>query len=235
MRNSVSAKSSDSQGIVDHSQRAYKGIRRMLYYKELVPGQKIACRELAERLKMSSTPVIQALKWLEFQGFVLHEPNRGYYMEPFSLKEIEEIYELRELLEPSLISEAVKRLDKGSIKQLKKALDAHLSAGREAYLRERLFRNVDFHLALASLSEKPTQIRVLRTIFDILVLKYGGNYLPVVSMESVDNAHRGVFESVVSGDARKAKATLSRHISDVKKRVVKSFKKMLEEKEESEV
>ena len=60
MRKSGVAKSSDNQGIVDHSQSAYKGIRRMLYYKELVPGQKIACRELAERLKMSSTPVIQA-------------------------------------------------------------------------------------------------------------------------------------------------------------------------------
>jgi DNA-binding GntR family transcriptional regulator len=45
----------DSHGL-DHSQQAYKGIRRMLYHKELVPGQKIAYRELAEQLHMSPTP-----------------------------------------------------------------------------------------------------------------------------------------------------------------------------------
>lgn len=62
----------DSHGL-DHSHQASKGIRRMLSHKELVPGQKIAYRELAEQLHMSSTPIIQALKWLEIQGFVRHE------------------------------------------------------------------------------------------------------------------------------------------------------------------
>jgi DNA-binding GntR family transcriptional regulator len=70
---------------LDHSHQAYKGIRRMLYHKELVPGQKIAYRELAEQLHMNPTPIIQALKWLEIQGFVRHEPHRGYHIEPFSL------------------------------------------------------------------------------------------------------------------------------------------------------
>ena len=65
----------DASGL-DHSQQAYKGIRRKLYHKELVPGQKIAYRELAEQLDMSPTPIIQALKWLEIQGFVRHEPHR---------------------------------------------------------------------------------------------------------------------------------------------------------------
>ena len=88
----------------DSSQIAYHGIRHMLYTKELVPGQRIAYRDLAEKLQLSPTPIIQALKWLELQGFVQHEPNRGYSMAPFSLKEIEELYEIRELIEPSLIS-----------------------------------------------------------------------------------------------------------------------------------
>ncbi len=77
----------------DSSQIAYQGIRHMLYTKELVPGQKIAYRDLAEKLQLSPTPIIQALKWLELQGFVTHEANRGYYMAPFSLEEIEELYD----------------------------------------------------------------------------------------------------------------------------------------------
>ncbi len=217
----------------DHSQKAYQGIRRLLYYKELVPGQKIPYRELAERLKMSSTPIIQALKWLEIEGFVLHKPNRGYYMTPFSLQEIEEIYELREIIEPSLLQQTIKHLDKETAKQLKNSLDAHLSAEREFYLKERLFKNTDFHLTLASLSGRQTQIRVLRHVFDLLLLKYGGNHMPMASMDAMDKDHQKTFECVVSGDIKGAKATLSKHICNVKKEVLKGFNRLLEEKEES--
>ena len=138
----------------DSSQIAYQKIRHMLYVKELVPGQKIAYRDLAEKLQLSPTPIIQALKWLELQGFVHHEPNRGYSMAPFSLKEIEELYELRELIEPSLIPATIQCIDKEGVRELKAALEAHLSAEREFYLKERLFKNREFHMTLASLSGK---------------------------------------------------------------------------------
>ena len=215
----------------DHSQKAYKGLRRMLYLKELVPGQKIAYREIAERLNMSPTPIIQALKLLEFQGFVRHEPNRGYYMEPISLKELEEIYELRELLEPSLLPEAIEHLDDEGIKQLKRARDAHLSAVREFYLKERLFKNMEFHLTLASLSKMQTQVRLLRNTFDLLFLKYGGNYLHVSSLESVDHEHQKIVDCLVSRDLKGARKVLSQHIRNVKKQVLDIFRQMLEEQE----
>ena len=217
---------------LDHSQQAYKGIRRMLYHKELVPGQKIAFRELAEQLHMSPTPIIQALKWLEIQGFVRHEPHRGYHIEPFSLQEVEEIYELRELLELSLLPAAIDQLDEAGTQQLETALKAHLSAVREFYLKERLFKNMEFHLALAELSKKETQLRILRNIFDLLFLKYGGNYLPIASLTSVDQEHQEIFDCVVSRDLRGAKAVLSQHISNVKRQVLQSLRQMLDEDED---
>lgn len=227
-------KGKNLNGQEDHSHKAYRGIRRLLYYKELVPGQKIPYRELAERLNMSPTPIIQALKWLEIEGFVHHEPNRGYYITPFSLQEVEEIYEVREILEPSLLPETIKRLDKKGVKRLKASLEAHRSAEREFYLKERVFKNSEFHLTLASLSGRQTQIRVLRHVFDLLLLKYGGNYMPIIgSRDVMDKGHLRTFECVVSGDVKGAKAALSKHICYAKKQVLKVFMRVLEEKEES--
>ena len=94
---------SPSEGKMAHTRKAYLGIRNMLFHNEIGPGQKISYRDLAERLGMSQTPVIQALKWLEFQQLVRHEPNRGYYTAPVSLQEVEEIYDLRELIELALL------------------------------------------------------------------------------------------------------------------------------------
>ncbi|MEI9480031.1 MAG: GntR family transcriptional regulator, partial [Deltaproteobacteria bacterium] len=164
----------------DSSQIAYQGIRRMIHTRQLVPGQKIPYRDLAEKLHLSPTPIIQALKRLELLGFVSHEPNRGFSMTPFSIREIEEIYEMRELIEPSLLTATIQTLNKESLGKLKAALTAHLAADREEYLKERLFKNREFHLMLASLSGKETQIRILENLFDILFLKYSN--LPRTSL-----------------------------------------------------
>ena len=59
---------------------------------------------------MSQTPIIQALKWLEFQQLVRHEPHRGYYTAPISLQEVEEIYDLRLLIEMNLLPVTLERL-----------------------------------------------------------------------------------------------------------------------------
>jgi DNA-binding GntR family transcriptional regulator len=218
----------------DSSQIAYQGIRRMLYSKDLVPGQRIAYRDLAERLQLSPTPIIQALKWLELQGFVLHEPNRGYSMAPFSLREMEELYELRELIEPSLIPATIERIDKKGLGELKSALEAHLSAEREFYLKERLFKNREFHMTLASLSGKATQLRILQNVFEMLFLKYGGNYFPVASLTSTDQAHQEIYDAVALRSLERAQSIVKNHITNVKIQVLSSVKKMLAEQERSE-
>jgi DNA-binding GntR family transcriptional regulator len=217
----------------DSSHIAYQGIRHMLYTKELVPGQKIACADLGEKLHLSPTPIIQALKWLELQGFVCHEANRGYYMAPFSLKEIEELYELRELVEPSLIPATIQRIDKGGLRELKEALEAHLSAERETYLKERLFKNREFHMTLASLSGKETQIRLLQNVFDMLFLKYGGNYFPVASLSSTDQEHQEIYDAISLRSLDRAQNVLKNHLTNVKIQVLSSVRKILEEQERS--
>lgn len=217
----------------DSSYVAYQGLRRMLYSKELAPGQKIAYRDLAQKLHLSPTPIIQALKWLELQGFVRHEPKRGYSMAPFSLQEIEELYELRELIEPSLVPATVQRITKNGINELKKALEAHLSAEREFYLKERLFKNKEFHMTLASLSGKETQIRILQNVFDMLFLKYGGNYLPMSSLTATDQEHQEIFDAVALRNTERAQTVLKNHLTNVKVQVLSSVKKMLAEQERS--
>ena len=219
----------------DHSHRALRGIRKMLYYKDLVPGQKVSIREIAETLGMSMTPIIQALKFMEFQGLTRHEPNRGYFMTPISVTELEEIYELRELIEPSLIPFAMKNLSSENKKRLKEAFEDHLSAQREIFLQERYFKNSEFHLALATMSNKPTQIRFLRNMFDLLLLKYGGNSESLEAMNLVDVEHQKIYESVISGDINGSISILCDHIKNVKTQVLDRFRKVLDRKDIPEI
>ena len=210
-----------------HAQLAYQGIRKMLFHNEIVAGQKIAYRDLAERLGMSQTPVIQALKWLEFQQLVRHEPNRGYYTAPISLQEVAEIYELRELIELSLLPKTLERLDARKIQRLQAAFNAHAKASREVYLYDRLLRDMQFHLTLASLSGALVQQNVLQNLFDLLYLKYGGNFLFSTSMASADADHKALLDSILNHDLPGAKRTLARHIRRVRKHVLEGVEKQL--------
>ncbi len=201
----------------DYTQDAYMGIRQMFFLNEIIPGQKISYRDLAERLNMSPTPIIQALKRLEFQGLVRHEPNRGYYTENISLEEITEIYEFRELIEVSLLDKTISRLTQTGLKKLKKALNNHLEAVRDIYIKDRLMRDMEFHLVLATLSGCSTQLNTLRHLFDLLYLKYRGNILFVTPMETVDSEHVQLYEYIAAADLSGARSVLSSHISNVKK------------------
>jgi len=218
-----------------HTQRAYLGIRNMLFHNEIVPGQKISYRDLAERLGMSQTPVIQALKWLEFKQLVRHEPNRGYYTAPVSIQEVEEIYDLRELIELSLLPGTLERLDDRGVKALQTALEDHRKAAQETYLYDRLQKDMEFHLDMAALSGCLVQQQTLRNLFDLLYLKYGGSLLFSTSMATAYADHAELYEHIVNRNLKGARKVLKRHIRRVKKHVLAGLEKLLHAKQQTQI
>lgn len=213
----------------DFTREAYAGIRRMFFVNEIGPDQKISYGDLAKRLGMSTTPVIQALKRLEDQGLVRHEPNRGYYTESTSLKEIIEIYDFRELIETSLLPKTIAGMNKKNLKILKKALDNHLDAVRDIYLKERLLKDMEFHLTLAGLSQCTIQTNTLKSLFDLLYLKYRGNILFVTPMDEVDSEHIKLYQHIADSNLDGATKILKQHISNVKKHAITSIEKINKE------
>ncbi len=214
----------------DFTQDAYMGIRRMFFVNEIRPGQKISYGDLAKHLGMSTTPVIQALKRLEYQGLVRHEPNRGYYTENISLKEVIEIYDFRVLIETSLLPKIIFGINKKKLKILKKALDNHLDAARDIYLKERLLRDMEFHLVLAGLSGCTIQINALKSLFDLLYLKYRGNVLFVTPMETVDSEHIKLYDCIVASELDGATRVLKQHIENVKEHAIGCIERINKEK-----
>lgn len=214
----------------DYTQEAYMGIRRMFFLNEIIPGQKISYGDLAKRLDMSTTPIIQALKRLEFQGLVRHEPNKGYYTEALSLKEINEIYDFREMIEISLLPKTVANISQRGLNKLKKALDNHLRAVRDIYLKDRLLKDMGFHLTLAELSGCTIQINTLRSLFDLLYLKYRGNLLFVTPMDTVDSQHVKIYKFLCESNLEGATEVLKQHIRNVKQHAIVSLERMNREK-----
>jgi DNA-binding GntR family transcriptional regulator len=74
-------------------------LRRAIASRQFIPGQRLVERELCELLGVSRTPVREALRQLETEGFVRTIANRGVVVSTISPSEAASLYEIREALE----------------------------------------------------------------------------------------------------------------------------------------
>jgi DNA-binding GntR family transcriptional regulator len=216
----------------DLAHKAYVGIRQMLFYNEIIPGQKIKYQDLADRLDVSITPVIHALKWLEFKGIVRHEPNKGYYVNEVSLQEIREIYETRLVLEVAILPQTVANLDESGIQRLEASLAAFEEKVKESDYYGRLMTDMKFHFTLASLSQCRIQLKMLEELFDLLFLKYSRNLVLTSIMETSLHEHQEIFESLKTRNLHEVQKILSGHLENVKDHILEKFDRMVIKKKE---
>ena len=229
VRDNIRIKSS-KKGDIDL--QAYLGIRKMLFLNEITPGQKVTYKDIANKLGISITPVIHALKLLEYRGIVTHESNKGYLINPISFQEIKEIYETRLLIEVSLVPESLRNLDEDGILRVQKSLIAHNESINAADYSKRMVREIEFHQTIASLSGCQIQLKILEELFDLLLLKYSTSLAAINLMETTEHEHQKIFESLQSRDPQKLQMALSEHIANAKDHVLEVFFRMMVKKEE---
>jgi len=199
---------------------AYQGIRQMLFNNDICPGQKISYRDLARKLNMSPTPVSQALKRLEHQGLVHHETNRGYCTAPMRAQEVEELFELRELIEISLLPRIIDNISNASLRQLEKIMEMNKTSSEEERVNQRLLTDRKFHLAMAQISGRVTQIQILEHLFDLLYIKYRASLLFAASKRSVGYLHQDLITALGKRNLAACKKIMETHFQSIKKYAV---------------
>src|SRR5688500_18204979 len=88
-----------AQGPSLHGEGAYWRLLEEIRAGLLRPGTRLTESELAERLAVSRTPVREAIRRLEADGLVTHEPRVGAMVRSLGYAEVMELYEMRNVLE----------------------------------------------------------------------------------------------------------------------------------------
>ena len=94
-------------------------LRDRILNEEYVNGQKLNELNLASELKISRTPIREALKQLELEGLVESIPNKGVYVKGFSARDIDDMLEIRIALEGLAIQFAIERMDEEHLNRIK--------------------------------------------------------------------------------------------------------------------
>jgi len=107
------------------------------------PGQRIRQEILAERYGVSRLPVRDALRVLAAEGLVVMVPNTGAWVAKLSLEECQEVYQLRERVEPLLLRMSIPGLDEHTRGRLLDMVQAIRTAG---HVEEFLALDREFHM-----------------------------------------------------------------------------------------
>lgn len=210
--------------MIDQDRKAYLGICQMLFNNELYPGQKISNKDLAQRLGVSTTPVIHALKLLEHKGITHRETNRGYFINTITVQEVEEIFDARIALEVSLLSKTLKHLNRDALKKLEDALHAHDDAVAVNDHAKRVMTDLRYHMTLASISRTKIQVTLLEDLFDRLLLKYSKDLFNVSVIETSQAEHYAIMDAIKKRDLTQMSDALSYHLSQTKLRITQGLK-----------
>lgn len=203
---------------------AFKKIKEMMYHHEIVPGQKLLYQELAKKLNMSITPIIQALNRLQLLNIVYTERNKGYYVGETDPVEAEELFIAREALETFLVPTIIEKMTDRKLESIEKAMTEHVKAvSVPQYRRSLMIIDTNFHLEIIKSAENKVVHNLCKFILERVYLKYRPEYLQEKRMEQAAKEHRMLFEALKNRDVNKTRRLIRNHIRAGREHIVGSL------------
>ncbi len=203
---------------------AFRKIKEMMYHHEIVPGQKLLYQELAGKLNMSITPIIQALNRLQLLNIVYSERNKGFYVGEADPVEADELFIAREAFEIFLVPTIIKKLTDEKIKILEQAMKEHVeTASVPEYRRILMIKDTNFHLKMIEFAENKVIHNLCKRIFEQIYLKYRPEYMRDERIKEAAQEHRDLLNALKERDVRKAKRLIRQHIRKGRDHVVGSL------------
>ena len=143
-----------------------KEIRKLLATGKLKPGQQIIQDALANRFGVSRVPLREALKVLQAEGQVTHEPNRGYFVAELNYEDLVAIYRLRTILEEEAIRVGIPKATNKQIDHIAKLAKDVDKASTSQEAHAVALANRKFHLAILNLCGEEYLMRMITNCWD---------------------------------------------------------------------
>ncbi len=207
----MNAHAKQASNLPSAQERCYEHLKEAILRLELAPGARVAALEVAARLGVSRTPIREALGQLDKEGLVARDPAGGYVVRPMSVKEIDDLYRVREYLETEAVLEAMPHLAEPDFARLAAILDeAEAQAGD---VIEFLVSSRMFYEEIIAATGNEVLRHVLAPIMDLVRLigaMLFRAYAPRVEQVSAEN--REILRALVARDAVAAEAAVRAHV-----------------------
>jgi DNA-binding GntR family transcriptional regulator len=201
----------------DLATEVYQILRGRILDFKVLPGVKISDAELAKELGISRTPVREALIRLCAHGLVQSSHNRGFSVRVFTIKEVRDLYALREALELLSVKLAIGRMGLDQVAALENLLGTYPEL-IESRNRARFNQaDEDFHLMIAGFSDNRVLEMQLNSLHDQLaILRRYAHLLAENHRQAYEEEtyreHLRIFNHMALGKVEDATQAMATHI-----------------------
>lgn len=203
--------------------QAYEMIKELLMNGELTPGEFITEGNLCDRLEMSRTPIRSALQHLEHDGIVRIHPKQGIYICDISVKQVNEVYEIRIALETFALRKLSQGIEKHQIEELYEILNQQYENIKKEDSSSALEYDFMFHIKIMEFNKNGQMFEMFKSIRDKLEF-YGKEVLKKKMdrlMQTYDE-HLLVVAALEKGNTEEAVRHMEEHLQHGRKTLLDS-------------
>ena len=209
----------------------FENIRQAIVKGIFAPGERLMEIQLADDLGVSRTPVREAIRKLELEGFVVMIPRRGTYVSDLSIKDINEVYEVRTALDVLAAELAAERITEEELEEMERLL-VEIGEYIEIYDMDKIVEaDSKFHDILYRASRNERLVGIINNLreqltrFRSLSMSYPGR------LKDMLGEHTRLVEALGQRNVALAKNLAGEHMANAEQTLLKN---MLERRQNAE-
>ncbi len=195
-------------------------IREEILDGTFAAGDPLPQEEMAARYGVSRSPIREALRQLEAEGWIVYHPNRGAFVAKVSAQDVRELYQVRRILEVGALRLAFPKIDEAALKRMR---EIDRAMRRAETPREAMQHHLDFHAALYGLVGNPRMLVAIRAHHvRVQRLPNPNESITGVVRLSRDD-HRALLEALEQRDLKAAERTTLAHIDHLEANMLRAL------------
>ena len=205
----------------------YLELKHKILTGEIVSQTRLMEIDLSEKMNVSRTPIREAIKRLADDGLVKVEPRRGAYVANISIKDMLDVFEVREDMEGFVTKLAAQRITEEEKHQLRAIAREYEAALEKADDKETIIAlDEKFHNFIVKCSGNETLSELVKYVQE-LSLRFRYLYYDDFSLyETTAEQHNRIMEAINAGRDEEARAEADAHVKALKEFVFELGKKM---------
>jgi DNA-binding GntR family transcriptional regulator len=186
-------------------QQIAAGIWRAILKQSLRPGERVVERDIAAKLGASLTATREAIIQLETEGLIIKRPNATTHIAQLSQTDIEQIYEVRAVLEEYAFEQAALNATAEDIRAIKSMYAEFLSLARQGKALEYVEADLLWHQAVWQASHN---IHLAQSLRRLVAPLFGFSQLSLATQEGFDlvqdaRLHAPLLKAIVARDTKR--------------------------------
>jgi DNA-binding GntR family transcriptional regulator len=201
-----------------------EAIREAIINGTLKPRERLMEIQMAEELGVSRTPIREALRKLELEGFIVMVPRKGAYVADVSLKDVADVFEIRAALEALAAGLAAERITDEEMEEMERLLVEKGEAINNCDMERLVEVDTKFHEAIYQASRNQRLFTIINNLreqiqrFRATSLSFPGR------MKQSLEEHRKIVEAIQSRSVNRARQVAQEHIENAENSMLESLK-----------